>query len=84
MTKYRFYSRQLGFPGYEIARHFCSPEFEINNIDLSQYVDKLGNEIDKYLIKLIEDREIKNIINTYKDWYLYESDVSLTSMKMSN
>tara|TARA_B100000963_G_C22180950_1_gene474455 strand:+ start:78 stop:341 length:264 start_codon:yes stop_codon:yes gene_type:complete len=85
MSKYRFYSKQNGYPGGVKVKYFHSCLIIDENNESEQFIDKNGCEIINNLgnIKNIAFRnKIKEIASKYPHWYYYPDNTIMTDKRI--
>ena len=85
MTKYRFYSRQNGYPGGIEIKYFHSNLIIDENNESELFINKRGSEIINQLshIKnIILRNKIKEIASKYPQWYYYPDNTIITDKRI--
>ena len=85
MSKYRFYSRQNGYPGGMKIKYFHSSLIIDENNESELFINKKGSEIINQLSNIknmLLRNKIKEIASKYPQWYYYQDNTIITDKRI--
>ena len=85
MSKYRFYSRQNGYPGGAEVKYFHSSLIIDENNESELFINKRGCEIINQLSNITNMNlinKIKEIASKYPQWYYYPDNTIITDKRI--